>query len=94
MIISRTHIILISVAILLLVPFIAMQFTAEVQWSAFDFLVAGILLSALGFSVDFILKKSRDSQKRLFWVLTIVCLFLLLWIEIAVGIFGSPIAGS
>lgn len=94
MTLSRKHIILISIGTLLFVPLIAMQFTAEVQWSAFDFLVAGILLSALGFSVDFILKKSRDYQKRLFWVLTIVCLFLLLWIEIAVGIFGSPIAGS
>ncbi|WP_375325062.1 hypothetical protein [Flagellimonas sp. GZD32] len=94
MTLSRTHIILISVATLLLVPFIAMQFTAEVQWSAFDFLVVGILLSAVGFSIDFILKKSKSSQKRIFWVLAIVGLFLLLWIELAVGIFGSPIAGS
>ncbi len=94
MTLSRTHIILISVATLLLVPFIAMQFTAEVQWSAFDFLVVGILLSAVGFSIDFILKKSKSSQKRIFWVLAIVGLFLLLWVELAVGIFGSPIAGS
>ncbi|GLU44093.1 hypothetical protein [Allomuricauda sp. NBRC 101325] len=91
---SRTHIILFSIATLLLVPFVAMQFSSEVQWSAFDFLVAGILLSALGFSIDLVLKKSKNFQKRLFWVLTLIGLFVLLWAEIAVGIFGSPIAGT
>ncbi|SDQ56708.1 hypothetical protein [Flagellimonas zhangzhouensis] len=94
MTLSRTHIILFSIATLLLVPFIAMQFSSEVQWSAFDFLVAGILLSSLGFSINFILKKSKEAQKRLLWVSVIVGLFLLLWAEIAVGVFGSPIAGS
>jgi len=32
--------------LLLLVPFIAMQFTAEVQWGVADFVFAGILLAA------------------------------------------------
>lgn len=94
MTLSRKHIILISIGTLLFVPLIAMQFTAEVQWSAFDFLVAGILLSTLGFSINFILKKSKDAQKRLLWVLVAVGVFLLVWAELAVGIFGSPIAGT
>ena len=39
---KRLEAILLTVALLLLVPFIAMQFTDEVNWSLFDFVAAGI----------------------------------------------------
>ncbi|MDB5696794.1 MAG: hypothetical protein JWN21_2337, partial [Sphingomonas bacterium] len=36
-----------GVATLLLIPAIAMQFTAEVNWTASDFVVMGVLLASV-----------------------------------------------
>ena len=81
------------VVTLLLIPAIAMQFTQEVNWSSFDFLVAGILLLSTGLSIEFVLRKvSRKYQVIL--VLSILGLLFLIWIELAVGVFGTPFAGS
>ncbi|RIV69915.1 hypothetical protein [Flagellimonas aequoris] len=92
--VKRPLIILITVAFLLLIPFIAMQFTNEVQWSLMDFVVAGILLSGVGFSVDLAIRKAKTPNKRLLWVSAIIILFLVVWAELAVGVFGTPLAGS
>ncbi|WP_293930373.1 hypothetical protein [Sphingobacterium sp. UBA6645] len=80
--------------VLLCIPIVAMQFTNEVNWNAFDFLVAGILLFGTIFIIDLLWRNVKN--KRNFWIGTAIVLFLLiiLWAELAVGIFGSPIAGS
>ena len=61
---TRQTIILSSILVLLAIPFIAMQFSPDVQWSLFDFVVAGGLLLALGFSIDFALRKVKTLSKR------------------------------
>ena len=80
--------------VLLLIPFVAMQFSYEVNWSPFDFLVAGGLLLALGLAIDFAAHKAKSFNKKLIAIAAVVILFLLIWAELAVGIFGSPIAGN
>ncbi len=79
---------------LLLIPAVAMTLSDTVQWSWFDFLAMGILLLVLGFSLQFILKKWRDSSSKWLYFTGAVFLFLLLWAELAVGVFGSPLAGQ
>ena len=79
---------------LLLIPAIAMQFTQEVQWSIGDFLVMGVLLFCLGASLDLLRQKIFSAPRRRIWTLVVVLFFLLLWAEMAVGIFNSPIAGD
>lgn len=86
--------ILLTVVILLLVPFFAMQFTSEVNWSAFDFLVAAILLFGTGLLIELVLRFVKKRNHRIFVCLGILAALFLLWAELAVGIFGSPIAGS
>ncbi len=84
-----------SVATLLLsIPLIAMQFTTEVDWSAFDFLIAGILLFSTAFAIDFILRTVKLSGKKFLYIAIIIIVLLLVWAELAVGIFGTPFAGS
>lgn len=61
MLFKRVVIILIIVAGILLIPLVAMQFTNEVNWTIFDFVVAGILLYASGLMLEF---NSRKIQKR------------------------------
>lgn len=71
-----------------------MQFTTEVNWTASDFLIMGALLFATAFAVDLVLKKVKTFKSRLILVLGILALLILIWAEMAVGIFGSPIAGN
>lgn len=86
--------ILITVGILLLIPFIAMQFTNEVAWSLFDFVVAAILLLGTGLLCELVLRKVNKTKHRLIICAIILALLVLTWMELAVGIFGTPIAGS
>lgn len=79
---------------LLLIPLIAMQFTGEVNWTVFDFLVMGVLLLSAGFGIQYILKKQKGREKKGIYILLLILAFLLIWAELAVGIFGTPFAGS
>lgn len=90
---KRLYSILLTAAALLLIPFIAMQFTHEVNWSLFDFLVAGVLLSGAGLACELILRKVKPTRYRILLCSSALLLLFLIWAELAVGIFGSPIAG-
>ncbi len=86
--------ILLAVPALLLIPFIAMQFTDEVDWSLPDFIIMGILLSGTGIACEIVLRKVKKIEHRLAICGGILVLLFLIWAELAVGIFGTPFAGS
>ena len=86
--------IVIFVVALLFIPFIAMQFSKEVNWTLADFVIAGILLLVTGLICDFILRKVKKKENRTALIIAIIVLLLLVWAELAVGIFGTPLAGS
>lgn len=91
---KRLSLILISVPALLLIPFIAMQFTHEVSWSWFDFVVAGVLLTGTGLVCELVMRKVRKQQHRLLLCAAVVIALVIVWAELAVGIFGTPLAGN
>ena len=76
-------------ALLLLLPFVAMQFTDEVDWSAGDFMVFGLMLAIAGGTVELAVRYSRNSTYRAGAGLTILGSFLLIWVNGAVGFLGS-----
>ncbi len=80
--------------LLLLIPFIAMQFTSEVNWSPLDFVIMGILILTAGLICETVIRKVKDHNNRIVFCVVILAVLLLLWAELAVGIFGSPFAGS
>ena len=82
------------VGILLLIPMIAMQLTDEVKWSFFDFLIMGIMLSITGLALGIIIKKIKYYKYRNIFIAIIVMIFLLIWAELGVGLFGTPFAGN
>jgi hypothetical protein len=86
--------ILTTVAVLLLIPLIAMQFSPEVNWSPVDFAVAGVLLFGTGLSCELVLRKVKKTVHRIVICGAIILVLLLIWMELAVGIFGTPFAGS
>jgi len=83
-----------AVLSLLLVPFVASLFTDEVQWSGLDYLIMGVMLLAVGSGIQWVLQKFQSRRNRLIGVGLVVLLFLLVWAELAVGVFGTPFAGS
>ncbi len=91
---KRLIIIILTSAILLLIPFIAMQFTDEVNWSLFDFLVAGALLFGTGLLCELAIRKINKMKYRIAICVVLLVVFLLIWAELAVGIFGSPFSGQ
>ncbi|MBX0332274.1 hypothetical protein K3G39_03405 [Pontibacter sp. HSC-14F20] len=86
--------IVLTVAFLLLIPFIAMQFTNEVEWDLRDFVIMGILLLSTGLMAELVIRKVRNTESRLVIIGLILLAFFLIWAELAVGIFGTPFAGS
>lgn len=86
--------ILVVIGILLLIPYIAMKMTGEVNWSAFDFIVAGVLLLGAGIAVEVALRFVTKTSHRIAVCLAILAILSLVWVEIAVGLFGTPLAGN
>jgi hypothetical protein len=81
-------------ALVLMVPLVAMQFTNEVVWTGIDFAAAGILVAGTGLMYVLATRKLRTTKQRVVVGAVLGVIFLLTWIELAVGIFGSPFAGS
>ena len=80
--------------VILSVPFIAMQFTDEVQWKLNDFIVGGILIFCTATGIRAVYRRYKNSKNLWYFIFVIVLVVLLIWMELAVGIFGSPFAGD
>lgn len=92
---SKRILIIIGIVLLILsIPLIAMQLTDEVKWDIFDFIAAGMLLVGTGLAVEFVLRTIRSTKKRILFCGIILIVLFLIWAELAVGIFGTPWAGS
>ena len=78
----------------LLVPLVANQISDQVNWNIMDFIIMGILLIFSGYWTLRVIKKMKNKSKKVVFISLILLIFLLLWAELAVGIFNSPIAGS
>ncbi len=64
-----------------------MQFTDEVNWDFMDFIVAGALLSFAALAYELASRKLGSSKYRLAVGIAILAVLLIVWIELAVGIF-------
>ena len=75
---------------LLMIPDIAMQLGAEgVHWTAFDFVVMGTLLGSCCAAYELATRMSGNTLYRLGFAVAIALGFLLVWINLAVGIIGD-----
>lgn len=81
-------------SVLLFIPFFAMQFTSEVNWGILDFIVMGGLLLFFGFTFDLLIRKVFKLNLKVLLGIGVIIIFLLIWAELAVGIFETPFAGS
>jgi hypothetical protein len=76
-------------AFLLLLPLVAMQFTDEVNWDETDFIVFGAMLALACGTYELAVRMTRSRAYRAAVGVAVVAAFLLIWINLAVGIIGS-----
>ena len=79
--------VILATACLLLVPLVAMQFTREVNWTGFDFVVAAVLLGGTGTAWVLLSRLVRGARERKLLGLVLLGALLVVWAELAVGIF-------
>lgn len=71
-----------------------MKFSDKVDWSAFDFMVMGFLLLSLGLGLHVVWIKGKNFKQRNILIILLIFLFILIWAELAVGLFGTPFSGT
>jgi hypothetical protein len=83
-----------ATAAILLIPLTAMQFTDEVRWDLADFLVAGTLLAGVGAAYVLLASRMVHVAQKVVLAIALAVGLLAVWMELAVGVFGTPFAGS
>jgi len=91
---KRLIAILSAATLILLLPLIAMQFSTGVDWDLRDFTIAAVLLFGTGLLCEFVMRRVKKMEHRLLFCGGILFMLFLIWAELAVGIFGTPLAGS
>ena len=79
---------------LLIIPLLGVILTNTFEWSMFDFLLMGSLLLVLGIGIELTSLNFKQLNTRIAIISFIILILLLIWIELAVGIFNSPFAGN
>jgi hypothetical protein len=85
---------LLAAIALLAIPAVSMLFGGEFVWSFMDFVIAGALLTFAALTIDYAWGRATSRNLRLAAVATILFVLILIWAELAVGLFGTPFAGS
>lgn len=78
-----------ATVLLLLVPLLAMQLTDEVNWTLFDFVFAGALISGTGLTYLLVERKVGNFAYKAAVGIALAAAFILVWATGAVGVIGS-----
>lgn len=91
---QKTTIIFAVPALLMLTSFFANLFAEGWNWSPSDFIIAGALLFGTAFFIDLVIRSKKALTYKLMICFAILLVLALVWIELAVGLFETPFAGS
>ena len=78
-----------TAALILLLPLAAMQFTDEVVWDETDFIVFGAMLAVACGTFELAARMTGNLLYRAAVGVAVAATFILVWINLAVGIIGS-----
>jgi hypothetical protein len=81
-------------ALLMATAFLGNLFVEGWNWSPSDFIIAAVLLFGTAFFINLVITSKKTLVSKLIVCFAILLVLALVWIELAVGIFGSPFAGS
>ncbi|MDQ0591678.1 cellulose synthase/poly-beta-1,6-N-acetylglucosamine synthase-like glycosyltransferase [Chryseobacterium ginsenosidimutans] len=91
---QKTTIIFAVPALLMVTAFFGNLFVEGWSWSPFDFIIAAALLFGTAFFINLVIRSEKTLVSKLIVCFIILLVLALIWIELAVGIFGSPFAGN
>ena len=91
---KRLFIILLISLSLLLIPLIVMSFTDAINWTIADFIIVGSLLVGTGLVSEIVMRKVKNINYKAGLIVVILIIVFLMWIELAVGLFGTPFGGN
>jgi len=75
----RLFCILLAVPALLLIPFLAMRFTDEVNWTSLDFITMGVMLLVTGLAIEVALRVVELTWMKVAAVAAILVGFVMVW---------------
>jgi len=85
--------VLLGTVISWLAPLVATQLSSAMNWDLFDFALTGTLTATTGLMFILVARNVPNSRCRMLAGVALGVLLLLVWAELAVGVFGSPVAG-
>ncbi len=91
---QKTAIIFAVPTLLMSTAFFGNLFVEGWNWSPFDFAIAAVLLFGTAFFINLVIRSKKPLLMKLIICFVILLALALVWIELAVGIFGTPFAGS
>ncbi|SDH95612.1 hypothetical protein SAMN05421846_10335 [Chryseobacterium taeanense] len=91
---QKTSIIFAVPSLLLAAAFLGNIFIKDWNWSVFDFIIAADILFGSAFFINLVVLSKKPFIMKVLISFIILMIFCLIWIELAVGIFGSPFAGN
>jgi hypothetical protein len=77
------------VALMLLIPLVAMQFSDEWNWDLFDFVFAGTALFGAGLTYELVAKRGGTTAYRAAVGVAVATALILVWVNAAAGIIGD-----
>ena len=86
--------IFVAVAALLFAVYAAMLLAGDMKWSRFDFAIAGLLLFGTGLSIEIVFRVVKKFEYRIAVCAAVLLALFIVWAELAVGLIGTPFAGS
>ncbi|WP_437627810.1 hypothetical protein [Sorangium sp. So ce1151] len=78
-----------AAALVLLLPLVAMQFTAEVDWDLADFVIFGAMLVGACGTYELAARSTGNRAYRAAVGVALAAAFVLVWMNLAVGIIGN-----
>lgn len=82
------------ILVLLALPLLAMQFSNAIDWQAGDFAMATVLFVSATLVIEITKRLIPNKTPRRIFMAVGILVIVLIWLELAVGVFNSPIAGS
>lgn len=91
---QKTALVFAIPSLLMVVAFISNNFVEGFNWTGSDFLIAAILLFGTASFIYMIVSSKLSVRAKTIISIVIIHILMIIWVEMAVGLFGSPIAGS